>query len=588
MRPLANLALTFLFCLSTISALSHPHWCKPKQACWPDHKAWSRLANQLTGKLVIPESPIFACRKNFKSKACKDELKLIKNPFYLQTAPGDAESQGYWHAWSYHNSVYAVEAIKTRDIVAAVDFAREHHLRLVIKGAGHDYLGRSNAADSLLIWTHYMQKLDYHSSFIPEDCGKQKGIPVITAGAGTIWLQAYQLAAKHNRLILGGGCTTVGAAGGFTLGGGFGNASKKFGTGAANLLQAKVVTADGKVLIANSCQNKNLFWALRGGGGSFGVVTQMTYRTYPLPSHLGVVTGKIKAKNASAYRKLLSYFLTFFYNNLDNEYSGGQVSFHADNTLNIDSESVDLDNNILNKSWAPFFKWMDSQPHLYSYKKFIIGQIPPKKRYDFYWNNKNAKDILLNTYPGVTQGLYWNKLNSGQVYNYFSAYDSIFVPEKMFSKENISLLADRFFKASRYMKKANTQMIFYMGKGLSHASSSAIRDTKKTSTNPKVYHATGLLSIWAINNRFYTKIKGNSPKDHAILINKEAQDVNKAMRIIKSAAPNAGTYVNETSYFDKNWQHDFWGVNYHRLLIIKNKYDPTGLFSCHHCVGSDY
>ncbi|NDU12978.1 hypothetical protein FWH90_07840, partial [Francisella tularensis subsp. holarctica] len=53
-------------------------------------------------------------------------------------------------------------------------------------------------------------------------------------------------------------------------------------------------------------------------------------------------------------------------------------------------------------------------------------------------------------------------------------------------------------------------------------------------------------------------------------------------------APDAGTYANEADYFQKNWQQVFWGSNYSKLLKIKNKYDPNGLFYCHHCVGSEY
>lgn len=60
------------------------------------------------------------------------------------------------------------------------------------------------------------------------------------------------------------------------------------------------------------------------------------------------------------------------------------------------------------------------------------------------------------------------------------------------------------------------------------------------------------------------------------------------MNMIIALAPDAGTYANEADYFQKNWQQVFWGSNYSKLLKIKNKYDPNGLFYCHHCVGSEY
>ena len=87
-------------------------------------------------------------------------------------------------------------------------------------------------------------------------------------------------------------------------GGGFGSFSKGFGTAAANLLEAEVVTADGTVRIANAVQNPDLFWALKGGGGgTFGVVTRLTLRTHPLPDYFGAVFATITATSDGAYRR---------------------------------------------------------------------------------------------------------------------------------------------------------------------------------------------------------------------------------------------------------------------------------------------
>ena len=179
---------------------------------------------------------------------------------------------------------------------------------------------RSNAPGSLLIWTHYTQKLDYDEVFTPQGAPKTK-VPVkaITVGAGVSWLQVYQKAAKYNRFVQGCGCTSAGAVGGFTLGGGYGSYSKKYGTGAANLIQAKVVTAQGKLLTVNAYQHADLFWALKGGGPGFGVVTQMTYKTYDLPKYFGSVKGYIQAKDDKSYKALVKQMLLFVRDNLINE-----------------------------------------------------------------------------------------------------------------------------------------------------------------------------------------------------------------------------------------------------------------------------
>src|SRR4029077_5871364 len=127
-----------------------------------------------------------------------------------------------------------------------------------------------------------------------------------------------------------------GAAGGFMQGGGFGSWSKKFGIAAASMLEAEVVTADGKLLVANRCQNQDLFWALRGGGGgTFGIVTRVTLRTHPLPNFFGAVDGSIVATDDAAFKALLERFGAFYRESLNNEHWGEQVRVRRNNSLQL-------------------------------------------------------------------------------------------------------------------------------------------------------------------------------------------------------------------------------------------------------------
>ena len=122
----------------------------------------------------------------------------------------------------------------------------------------------------------------------------------------------------------GGGCMTVGVAG-IILGGGFGSFSKAYGTAAANLIEAEVVTANGEVIIANACSNPDLFWALKGGGGGFGVVTRVTVRTHPLPEFFGAVFAAVKATSDDAYRRLIAKIVEFYREALFNPHWGEQI-----------------------------------------------------------------------------------------------------------------------------------------------------------------------------------------------------------------------------------------------------------------------
>src|SRR4029434_349572 len=153
----------------------------------------------------------------------------------------------------------------------------------------------------------------------------------------------HAVTTEAGRYVQGGGCTTVGVAG-LVQSGGFASFSKGFGTAAAGLLEAEVVTADGKVRIANACTNPDLFWALKGGGGgSFGVITKVTLRTHVLPEFFGYSLGEIKAHSDAAFRELIARVISFYSDNLFNEHWGEQIRLRPDNTLEISMVCQGLD-----------------------------------------------------------------------------------------------------------------------------------------------------------------------------------------------------------------------------------------------------
>src|ERR1700726_4775009 len=132
-----------------------------------------------------------------------------------------------------------------------------------------------------------------------------------TIEAGALWLPTYNaVTTQAGRCVQGGGCATVGVAG-LIQSGGFGSFSKTYGTAAAGLLEAEIVTADGAVRIANACTNPELFWGIKGGGGgSLGVVTRLTLRTHELPSWFGIAL--LRAGSDAAFRHLIGRFIRFY------------------------------------------------------------------------------------------------------------------------------------------------------------------------------------------------------------------------------------------------------------------------------------
>ena len=555
--------------------------CTPDNPCWPTQAEWQGLRARLHGKLEQPQSPLAPCRTDATGEDCAAAIKNSKNPFYLQDQPGGTQSGGWLGAWDAASSAYAVAAEDAADIAAAVNFAREHRLRLVVKGTGHDYLGRSNAPDSLLVWTHKMRRISVDDAFVPRGCGQTAASPAVTLEAGTRWLEAYQeVTVKHGRYVQGGGCTSVGAAGGFIQGGGFGSWSKKYGIAAASMLEAEVVTADGKLLVANACQNQDLFWALRGGGGgTFGIVAKVTLKTHPLPSYFGAVNGTIEAKSDAAFKELLERLLLFYRESLSNEHWGEQVRARRNNSLQLSMVFEGTTAKQAEQVWQPFRDWISRNPDAFTMKVNYV-EVPGRRMWDYEFFKQYAPSAIeRDPRPDQPADRFWWAGDADQVSTYWYTYQSRWIPLELFEAANAKTFAAKLFEASRHWSVA-----LHFNKGQAGASAEAVQRGGETSMNPAVFKAAALVILGA-DATAYPGVPGHEP-DRAK--GEAARDrVSAAMSIIREATPGAGSYVNETDYFEPNWQREFWGENYDRLSQIKRKYDPEGLFFCHHCVGSE-
>ena len=213
------------------------------------------------------QSPLVACRETSAGDPCAEIWRNLRNPYYIGDEPGLTQTSGWVDAWISAPSAYAVAATKTEDVVAAVNFARENHLRLVVKGGGHSYQGTPCAADSLLIWTRAMNSIVLHDAFVAARLRREAGAATRGHGRGGRDLDACLRCGDHQGrpLRAGRGLYDVGVAG-LIQSGGFGSFSKTYGLAAAGLLEAEVVTADGAVRIANACTHPDLFWGIKGGG----------------------------------------------------------------------------------------------------------------------------------------------------------------------------------------------------------------------------------------------------------------------------------------------------------------------------------
>jgi FAD/FMN-containing dehydrogenase len=535
------------------------------------------LATQFADRLVTVRSPLEACLHDSASPACTAALITLYNPFLIEEQPGAYHTTGWLGGYETRASPYAVAAATPADIAAAVNFARDRGIRLAVRGTGHDYLGRSSAPGSLLVWTHAMRDITVHDAFQP--AGGGAAVPAVTVGAGTRWLEVYQALAGHGRYVQGGGCTSVGAAGGFTQGGGFGHFSKRYGTAAGNLLAAEVVTAGGEILTVNASQHPDLFWALRGGGGgTFGIVSAMTFRTWPMPQTVSVAFGSIRAPSAEDYRRLLDALVRLS-PDLAVQGWGEQVRVRPDNVLEFFMLAPDLSEAQAGAVWQPFLDFA-GRTDTARESDVAVATIPFGSFWDAGWWQEWAPQMICSDdRAGQPAGQYWWETNQGEVSQYLEAYQSRWIPAGLFL-ESPSALADALFAASR-----NWPFALHANKGLFGAPDNVLETERDTSVNPAAQEAAALVIAASAQQYAWPGVPGHEP-DLARGAAR-ARRVGEAMDLIRAVTPGSGSYVNETDYFEPDWQHSFWGANYPRLLEIKRAYDPDNIFRVHHGVGSE-
>jgi hypothetical protein len=198
---------------------------------------------------------------------------MAQRPAPIITTPGDPgwdEARKAWNLAVDQRPAAVATPETAQDVAAAVRFARERGWRVAAQGTGHNAAPMGPLADTLLIKTRAMRRVSIDPAAM-----------TAWTEAGVVWQEVAEAAAKHGLAALAGSSPDVGVVG-YTLGGGLSWLGRAYGLSANNVEAFEVVLADGRQVRADASSEPDLFWALRGGGGSFGIVTAVQLRLFPI------------------------------------------------------------------------------------------------------------------------------------------------------------------------------------------------------------------------------------------------------------------------------------------------------------------
>ncbi|KAF2746061.1 FAD-binding domain-containing protein [Sporormia fimetaria CBS 119925] len=553
--------------------------CTPSQPCWPSPKQWHTFNRTIGGKLhlTVPWAQPCFNPSTSPSKHCHAVASNYMNSNSRTQQYGSMEFLD-WEMCGKSSCIlnsfepfrpvsgecalgrlspYYVDARNASEISRTLGFAREHGIRLSIKNTGHDYFGRSSAANSLALWTHNMKKMAYHEMFRSKHC-KKRYTHVGVIGAGVQAQEAWEFFEKLGMMVTVGAVGSVGIAGGFGQGGGHGPLSPKYGMMVDQAIEFDVVTADGQLRTINECTEPDLFWAMRGGGGgTFAVLVAYMFQLHP-------------AVPINVY------------------------SVHA--TFNTSKDSLDLTNSSVHKELIHTLA--QNQPRFADYgiagynflhpHHFISLQVHPSSDTSALKRITEQYHDFLSTHPSIT--LINNTYHTFPTFSSWHAFTetpSIAQngPVGLGLAESSRLLPKHLFSSQEDIQRVTSAILTAMqtthstlGSGVAHLYATAPYNHPDNS-------ATGLNPAWR-EAMWHVVLGGMWTSDTTPAHRLEVQNtISAAVQPLKEIIPESGAYVNEGDWREEDWKNVFFGGNYKRLEEVKRKWDPESVFRCWKCIG---
>ncbi|PVH95554.1 FAD binding domain-containing protein [Periconia macrospinosa] len=545
-----------------------PKSCKtyPSDPDWPSPQQWQDFNTTLQGALIktVPEAAqcypdgtaTYSAECGSLTATWGDSSLRIEDPTSIRSAlfqgmtcmpPSYAPS--FLSANTTKKSCtlgafpeYVVKVNNTAQIQEAVKFARNHNIRLIIKNTGHDFGAKSVGKGALSIWTHHLKEKSFNWYESRDYTG-----PAVKFGAGVQVFEAYSFAKRHNVTLIGGEGKTVGHVGGYIQGGGHSPLTSIWGMAADHVLSVELVTSSGALVTADRDTNADLFWAVRGGGGStYGVVASMVIKAFPqikvTTMRYNMTTGGNFTKNK--FWEAQKAYVDEFEHYADLGYYAYYRIRHVNGEIFHDMTSWVAPN----KTEAEFRASI--APLMQKWKALDVPFEPIIEQYD------NFADAWEAGFP--QEAWTWNMRQAS----------------RFFSRSVISHNATRAitFNAIREVFDAGASLIMF---NIRNPPGSASIDN---AVNP----------AWRDVLMFAIMFVTWSPSDSAEYVTQLSRNLTYEWNPKWTAlTPGGGTYMSESDYIEPNWQQSFYGSKYKRLYELKQKWDPKGVFYAQNAVGSE-
>ncbi|KAI1326774.1 FAD binding domain protein [Xylariaceae sp. FL0255] len=557
----ALLASTALL-LGTVAC--HPQQCKtiPGDKNWPNTKTWTALNSTVNGRLIATVPLASVCHtagpfsSYYNASAC-DTLQGLwdysqvhfQNPasimagWFTQSCDPFSPADDPCELGNYAS--YSIEVKGVNDIIAGIKFAKENNVRLVIKNTGHDETGKSTGTGSLSLWMHKLKDKEIISKY---KSGYYTG-PAIKIGAGVLGLEAYETANAAGYRVVGGNCPSVGIAGGYSQGGGHSLLGSTYGMAADNILEWEVITSDYRHIIATPTNNTDLYWALSGGGGgTYGVVVSMTARLHP-----------------------------------DGPIGGGYLSF--------DNTTVGTD-----KFWDAVGVFNAKLPSMLGAGNITIAYSLIGNAFDIYnigADGRTAAEVRAILNPFLKEldsmGVPYN-CTTHQTASFLDTLRADYSPFPDGPFTTSGLLGSRLIPITLLQNsKSNDNLTQILRETESNGDFAMLMQALDVGSAPvKPVADNAVLPAWR-ETAIQLILSATWEWDVPFSQMEQYEDIiaDKLIPQLLDLTPGSGSYLNEATFRQKDWQTAFFGSNYNKLLKIKNKYDSDGLFYALQAVGSE-